>query len=64
MSCVTGVTGTTGTTFYTQHTRFNIPEEFGHTVYEAQSGSKTKRTAAALGHLQYFMDAIIHQPIK
>ena len=64
MSCVTGVTGTTVTIFYTQHTQFNIPEEFGHAVDESQSLSKTKRTAAASGNIQYFMDAIIHQTIK
>ena len=64
MSCVTGVTGTNGITFYSQHTRFNIPEEFGHTVYESQSDSKTKRTAAASGHLQCFMDAIGRQLSK
>ena len=34
-SCVTGVTGTTGTTFYTQHLRFNIPEELRHAVDES-----------------------------
>ena len=42
MSCVTGVTCTTGTTFR-------------HAVDEAPSESKTKQTAAASGHLQYFM---------
>ena len=64
MSCVTGVTCTTGTKFYTQHTQFNIPEEFGHAVDEAPGESKTKRTAAALVNLQYSMGAISHQPRK
>ena len=64
MSCVNGVTGKTGTSFYTQHTGFNVTEEFGHTVDEAQSESKTKRTAAASAHLQDFMDAISHKPSK
>ena len=64
MSCVTGVTGTTGTTFYTQHTRLNIPIEFGHVVDKSQSESRTKQTAAALGNLQYFMGAISHKTSK
>ena len=33
-------------------------------VDEAQSESTKKRTALALGNLQDFMDAIIHQPRK
>ena len=60
-SCVTVVTGTTGTTFYTQLKIFNLPEEFGNVVDKAQSESKTKRTGAASGHLQDFMDEISHQ---
>ena len=32
MSCVNGVAGTTGNIFYTQHTGFNLPEEFWHAV--------------------------------
>ena len=62
MSCVTGVTGKTGAKFYAKHTRFNLPEELGHAVYEAQSRPKTKQRAAALGNLQYFMDTIGKQP--
>ena len=46
MSCVTGVTCQTRTKFYTQHKRFNLPEELGHAVYEAQSRPKTKQRAA------------------
>ena len=64
MSCVTGVVGTTGNTFYTQHIKFNHPEEFGHTVDESHSESKMKQTAVASGNLKDFMDAIIHQPSK
>ena len=58
MSCVTGVTGTTWNIF----TQFNIPEEFGHAVDEAKSESKMKQIAAASGHLQDFMDALICKP--
>ena len=64
VSCVTGVAGTTGTTFNTQHTWFDLLEEFGHGVDKSQSNSKTKRTTVASGNLQDFMDAIIHQLIK
>ena len=64
ISCVTEVTGTTGPTFYTQHTRFNIPAEFGHVVDEDQSEYKKKQTAASSWHLEDFMDAISHQPSK
>ena len=64
MSCVTGVTGTTGTKFYTQHTRFNLPEEFWHAIDKYQSVSKMKRTSAALGHLLDFIETISHQPSK
>ena len=64
MSYVTRFTGKTGTIVYTQHTRFNITEEFWHAVEKTQSESKTKRTAAASGHLQDFMDANSHQSSK
>ena len=64
MSCVTGLTGTTGNKFYTQHTKFNLPKEFGHAIDESQSESKTNRIGAASGHLKEFMDAISHQPSK
>ena len=64
MSYVTRFTGKTGTIVYTQHTRFNITEEFWHAVEKTQSESKTKRTGAASGHLQDFMYSIINQPSK
>ena len=64
MYCVTEFTCTTGTTFYTQHIQFNVLEEFGHAVDKAQRESKTKRTAAASGHLKDFMDAISNQLSK
>ena len=50
MYCVTGVTGSTGTVFYTQDTKFNIPEEFGYAVDDAQSESEMKRAAASWPH--------------
>ena len=64
MSCVTGVIVTTGNTFYTQHTRFNLPEEFGHAVDKYQSESKMKWTAAPLGNIQDFMVTISYQLSK
>ena len=62
MSGVTGFISTTGTTFYTQHTKFNITEEFGHAADKSQSDSNKKWTAAASVNPQDFMDTIIHQP--
>ena len=64
MSFLTVFIDTNGTTFYTQHTKIDPPEVFGHAVNEYQSGSKLKQTVAASVHLQYYMDAISHQPIK
>ena len=51
MSCMTRDTGTERTSFR-------------HAVYEAKSESKTKRSSAASGHLQDYMDAICHEPSK
>ena len=51
MSSRTRDTGTVGTSFR-------------HAVDEAKSELKTKRSAAASGHLQDYMDAISHEPSK
>ena len=51
MSCVTSVTGIVGTSFK-------------NPVDEAKSELKTKRSAAVLGHLQDYMDAICQEPSK
>ena len=49
MSCMARDTGIVGTSFR-------------HVVDEAKSESKTKRSAAASGHLQHYMDKIFHEP--
>ena len=64
MSCVTVVTGTTGTKFYTQYRRTNLPKEFGNIVEEYHSEYKKKRTVAASGNLQDYMNALKNQPSK
>ena len=51
MSCMTRYTGTVGTSFR-------------HAVDEAKSDSMKKRSSAASGHLQDYMDAIFHEPSK
>ena len=49
MSCMTRFTGTVG-------------NSFRHAVDEVRSESKTKRSAAALEHLQDYTNAISHEP--
>ena len=51
MSCMTRDTGTEITSYR-------------HAVDESKSESHTKRSAAASGHLQDYMDKIGHEPSK
>ena len=61
---VTGVTGITGPSLITHDIISDLPESFGHAMDEAATGSKRKHSVDALSHLQYFMDASKHKPIK
>ena len=64
MYCVTIFTGTTGTKFYTQYRRTNLTKEFGNAVEEYHRESKKKRTVAASGNLQDYMNAVKNQLSK
>ena len=64
ISCVTGVTAMTGTSSVTQDRRSDVPELFGNTVEEAETGSKSKCSLVAVSHIQDFMNASKHRPIK
>ena len=64
MSYVTEFTGTNVPTFYTQDRRVILLEEFGYDVDKFQIDFKNKWTVPASGHLQDFMDALMHKTSK
>ena len=64
VSCVTVVTVITAPSFVTQDRKSGLSEFFGHAVEEAATELNSKRSVAALSHLQDSMDASRHKPIR
>ena len=64
VSCVTGLTVITEPSCITQYRRSDIPELFRYAVYEVATESKRKHSVASMSHIQDFMDASKHEPIK